>query len=104
MEKNPFQFLQFFYINRGDRTSHWVGHSKLKESDKNDLFEIKQIIEDMESELTEAFQKLQKLTIQRWLKRKMLTKPSLQKPRLTEIRKFILNKNKIHRNIKNNEH
>ena len=24
--KIPFQFLHFFYINNGDRTSHWVGH------------------------------------------------------------------------------
>ena len=26
-----------FYINKGDIKSHWVGHSKLKELDVNDL-------------------------------------------------------------------
>ena len=35
--KRPFQFLQIFYINKGDRTSHWFGHSKLKELYTNDL-------------------------------------------------------------------
>ena len=39
--KNPFQFLQFFYINKGDRTSYWVVHSKIKELDTNYLFEKK---------------------------------------------------------------
>ena len=42
------------YINKGDRTSHQVGHSKLKELDINDLFERKKMIEDMEAEITEA--------------------------------------------------
>ena len=28
--KNPIQFLQFFHIYKGDRTSHWVVHSALK--------------------------------------------------------------------------
>ena len=27
---NPFQFLQLFFLNKNDRTSHWVGHSALK--------------------------------------------------------------------------
>ena len=29
-EKNTFQFIQKNYINKGDITSHWFGHSKLK--------------------------------------------------------------------------
>ena len=29
--KTPIQFLQKHYINKNDRTSHWVGHSYLKE-------------------------------------------------------------------------
>ena len=28
--RNPIQFLQNVYIYKGDRTSHWVGHSKIK--------------------------------------------------------------------------
>ena len=52
--KNPFQVLQFFYINKGDRTSHWVVHSKLKVLYINDFFKRTQIIEDMEAELNEA--------------------------------------------------
>ena len=43
-----------FYINKGDRTSQWVGHSKLKELDINDFLERKHMIDDMEAELTEA--------------------------------------------------
>ena len=42
------------HINKCDRTSHWVGHSKLKELDINDLFEMKQMIEDLEAKLTGA--------------------------------------------------
>ena len=52
--KKPFSFFNFFNINKGDKTSHWVGHSDLKELDINDLFERKQRIEDMEAELTES--------------------------------------------------
>ena len=40
-----------FYLDKNDRTSHCVGHSKLKELDTIDLFEIKQTIEDVEAEL-----------------------------------------------------
>ena len=29
-ELNLFKFLQKFYINKNDRTAHFVGHSKLK--------------------------------------------------------------------------
>ena len=29
-ELNPFQYLQFFYISKNDRTAHFVGHSQLK--------------------------------------------------------------------------
>ena len=46
--ENSFQSLQFFYINKNDRTSKWVGHSDLKELDNTDLFDRKQMIEDME--------------------------------------------------------
>ena len=53
-EKKHFQFLKNNCINKNDRTSHWVGHSDLKYLDTNELFERKQIIEDMEAELTEA--------------------------------------------------
>ena len=48
------QFPQFFCMNKVNRTSHWFGHLKLKYLDTNYLFEIKQMIEDMESEPTEA--------------------------------------------------
>ena len=41
------------YLNKGDRTSHWVGHSSFTELDTIDLFKIKKMIEDMEAELTE---------------------------------------------------
>ena len=37
--KNPNQFIQFFFMNKGDITSNWVGHSDLKELDINDLFQ-----------------------------------------------------------------
>ena len=42
-----------FYLNKGDKTSHWVGNYRLKELDTIDLFERKQMIEGMEAELTE---------------------------------------------------
>ena len=54
--KIPIQFLQFVYINKGDRRSHWVGHSDRKQWDINDSLKRKQIIEDMEDELTEALE------------------------------------------------
>ena len=28
--KNPIHFLQLFYLNKNDRTYHWVVHSDLK--------------------------------------------------------------------------
>ena len=43
-----------FDLNKGDRTSNWVGNSALKELDNIDIFKRRQMIEDMESELTEA--------------------------------------------------
>ena len=52
--ENPNHFLQSFYINKGDRTYHCVGHSKLKELNINIFFERKMMFEDMEAELTEA--------------------------------------------------
>ena len=39
-------------INKGDITSYWVVHSKIKELDVNNLFERKQMIEVMKAELT----------------------------------------------------
>ena len=42
------------YMNKGERKSHWVGHSYLKELYINYCSERKQMIGDMESELTEA--------------------------------------------------
>ena len=43
-----------FYLNKNDKTDHWVEHSKLKELDTIDLFEEKQSNEEMEAELTEC--------------------------------------------------
>ena len=42
------------YINKFDRTSHWVVHLKLKELDINNLLERKPMIDDLEVELTGA--------------------------------------------------
>ena len=39
-------------MNKGDRTYHLVGHSDLNKLYINDFFERKQIIEDLEAELT----------------------------------------------------
>ena len=36
--KNPIQFLQFFYLNRNDRTYRWVGHPPLKELNTIETF------------------------------------------------------------------
>ena len=52
--KNPIQFLQFFYLNKNERTSHWVGHSDLKELGTIDFFKRNQMIDYMEAELTKA--------------------------------------------------
>ena len=65
-------------MNKGDRTFHWVGHSKPKEFHINDFFERKHMIDDMEAEINGATNKLQILTIWRWLKRRIFMKPSLQ--------------------------
>ena len=43
-----------FYINKNDRTSHWVRHSDLNELDTNDLFERENTIDDIEADMTEA--------------------------------------------------
>ena len=42
-----------FYLNKNDRTDHWVGHFKRKELYINDLFKRKHINKEMETELTE---------------------------------------------------
>ena len=44
---------KIIYLNKNDRTAHWVGHSKLKELFINDFFKRKQMNEEMEAELTE---------------------------------------------------
>ena len=55
IKKNkPFSFtLKQFNLNKGDRTSRWVGHSKVKQSDTIDFFKREYMIEDMEAEFTE---------------------------------------------------
>ena len=52
------------------------------------------------AELTGSLKKNQILTIWRWLKRKMLMNPSLQKPRLEKKCKLILQKNEKHKHLK----
>ena len=52
-----------FYIDKNDRTAHWVGHYKLKELNINDLFNIKHMNEDMEAELTEMDSKTEILAV-----------------------------------------
>ena len=42
-----------FYLNKNDRTAHWIVHIKLKLLDTIDFFKRKQIIGNMEAELTE---------------------------------------------------
>ena len=41
------------YMSRNDRTSHFVGHYRLKELDIDDFYKRKQMNEEMEAELTE---------------------------------------------------
>ena len=52
--KTLFSSFKNIYINKGDRTSYWVGHLKLKELYINGFFERKQMIEDMKAKLTES--------------------------------------------------
>ena len=52
--KNPIKFCQKYYLNKNERTSHWVGHSDLKELGTIDFFKRKQMIYYMEAELTKA--------------------------------------------------
>ena len=51
------------FLNKNDRTAHWVGHSKLKELDINDLFKRKQTNEETEAELIEMDSKTDHLTV-----------------------------------------
>ena len=59
LKPNPKRFKQFsvslktFYINNNDRTTHFVGHYKLKKLDIDDFYERKQTNEDMEAEMKE---------------------------------------------------
>ena len=52
-----------YYLNKNYRTAHWVENSKLKELDINDLFKIKQMIEEMESELNEMDSRTENLAV-----------------------------------------
>ena len=52
-----------FYLNKNDRTAHWVGHSKLKELFINDFFKRKQMNEEMEAELTEMDSRTDNLAV-----------------------------------------
>ena len=47
-----------FFINNNDRTAHFVGHSKLTPLDCVDVYERKQINENMETEMKEMDDKL----------------------------------------------
>ena len=46
------------YINNNDRTSHFVGHSKLTPLDYVDFYERKDINENMENEMKEINEKI----------------------------------------------
>ena len=46
-----------FYINNKDRTTHFVGHSQLKELDIHGFYKIKQTNEEMEAEMKEMKEK-----------------------------------------------
>ena len=41
------------FINKNDRTAHFVGHSILNELDIDDFYKRKEMNEEMESEMTE---------------------------------------------------
>ena len=58
------------------------------------------MIEYLKGKLTRALKILQILTTWRWLKRQMLMKPSLHKPRLPTKCKLILKKNERREHIK----
>ena len=60
---NPIQFFKNNYLNKNDRTTHWVGHSKLKELYIYDFFKIKQMNEEMEAELTGMYSKTDNLGV-----------------------------------------
>ena len=51
--KNPFCVSSnFFFLTDNNKTTHWVGNSKLKPLDKNDLFKRKKVIDDIQASLT----------------------------------------------------
>ena len=52
-----------FYLNKNDRTDHWVGYSKIKELDINDFFKRKQMNEKMEAEMTEMYSRTENLEV-----------------------------------------
>ena len=60
---NLILFLQFFYINKSDRTAHFVVYYKLKELYINDSFKGKQGSEKMETELTEMDSRTENLVV-----------------------------------------
>ena len=60
---NLILFLQFFYIDKSDRTAHFVVYSKLKELDINDCLKGNQASEKMEAELTEMDSRTDNLVV-----------------------------------------
>ena len=60
-ELNPFQVSsKKFYINNNDRTSHFVGHSKLTPLDIIEFYKRKQTNKNMETEIKEMDEELKK--------------------------------------------
>ena len=51
------------YLNKNDRTYHWIGYSKLKVLDINGFLKIKNMNEAMESELTEMYSRTYNLAV-----------------------------------------
>ena len=49
-----FSFFKKSYLNKNNRTSHWVGHSALEELYTIDLKKTKHMIEETEAEMTES--------------------------------------------------
>ena len=56
-----------FFINNNDRTVYFVGHSKLTPLDIVDFYLKKQINEDMEAEMKEMDEKLEKTISQKMI-------------------------------------
>ena len=68
-EKTLFSFFKTIFTDKDIRTSHCVGHSKIKELDNNDLFYKKQMIENLEAELTGSLKEISNtdnLAVEEW--------------------------------------